>query len=107
MQILFHFTLIKHCSLRLTEEHLLKVQSQVCGENSLFQELHHVAVLFRAEVRKDVVTLRRTNMEQIVVYTHTEKRRSQCGTKVIAGCQAKLPFSELIACVYRLSVPVR
>lgn len=84
-------TLITHCSLSLMEEHLLKVQSQVCGENSLFQELHHVAVLFRAEAGKDVVTLRRTNMEQIVAYAHTEKRSESMREKSHCRLSSKAP----------------
>lgn len=62
------FFLIKYCSLWLIiKEDLLKVQSKVRGEDSLFQELHHVAVLLRAEVCKDVVTLWGNNMEQNAV----------------------------------------
>lgn len=82
------------------EEHLLKVQSQVCGENSLFQELHHVAVLLRAEVRKDVVALRRTNTEQIVVSTDTEKRKESMREKSHCWLSSEAPvFTVNCVCV--------
>lgn len=53
----------------IKKDHLLKVQSKVCGENSLLQQLHHVAVLLRAEACKDIVTLREKKYNSISTYT--------------------------------------
>lgn len=53
--------------------HLLKVQSKICGENRLLQQLHHVAIFFRAEVCKDIVTLWEKNITQLTVEAHIQK----------------------------------
>lgn len=38
-------------------EDLLEVQGEVSGEDGLFQQLHHTAVLFGTQVGKDIMTL--------------------------------------------------